>query len=406
MKACIHYLKFMTCTLLILPVISILNLQAQDTEYKDAPYFTGMPTYVIDYAEDIEFDSTRFFNGINCPIVEGKKYLRLYVLKEGATQASQLQIVRNYSNALKSIGGTVFINGVYDGAKCPDLNDLYMMVGKVVKDGNEVWVEVLPENNGANYRLTEVIKGVMKQDVNASGTSEALKSDNRNGVMKQDVNASGIYEALKRDSRKISPFDDINLPKSIYLTDVIDIDGNVYRTVKIGNQTWMVENLTAIPLVTDDTQWRLRTTPGFCWYNNDEASYKDVYGALYNWYSVNTGKLCPIGWHMPTDNEWGSLSDYLGGDYVAGGKLKETGTTHWNSPNEGATNETGFTALPGGYRNQLENQVTQFGFSGITGKWWASTRGMLMSMNNDWDDITKYFTYYDEVGLSVRCLKD
>ena len=141
-------------------------------------------------------------------------------------------------------------------------------------------------------------------------------------------------------------------------TTVTDIDGNVYHTVKIGAQTWMVENLrttryndgTAIPLVTGNTAWGSLTTPGYCWYNNDQATYGSTYGALYNWYAVNRGKLCPTGWHVATDAEWTQLTDYLGGVWVAGGKMKEAGLSHWESPNEGATNSSGFTALPGGHR--------------------------------------------------------
>ena len=119
--------------------------------------------------------------------------------------------------------------------------------------------------------------------------------------------------------------------------NVTDDDGNVYHSVTIGTQVWMVENLkttkyndgTSIPLVTDATDWHNLLTPGYCWNNNDEATYKATYGALYNWYTVNTGNLCPTGWHVPGDAEWTTLTTYLGGEDVAGGKLKEVGITHW-----------------------------------------------------------------------------
>ncbi len=137
---------------------------------------------------------------------------------------------------------------------------------------------------------------------------------------------------------------------------VTDADGNVYHGVTIGAQVWTVENLrttkyndgTNIELVTDAT-WDVLTTGAYCWYNND-ISNKDTYGAIYNWFAVETGKLAPAGWHVPTKAEWQVLADNLGGGAVAGGKLKETGATHWNSPNTDATNETGFTGLPGGFR--------------------------------------------------------
>ena len=120
----------------------------------------------------------------------------------------------------------------------------------------------------------------------------------------------------------------------------------------------MAENLkttkyrdgTSIPLVTENTAWLNLTTPGYCWYNNDAAHYKSTYGALYNWYVLNAGSngwknVCPTGWHVPTDAEWTTLTTYLGGESIAGGKLKETGTSHWLSPNTVATNETGLHTL-------------------------------------------------------------
>jgi uncharacterized protein (TIGR02145 family) len=195
---------------------------------------------------------------------------------------------------------------------------------------------------------------------------------------------------------------------------VSDIEGNTYKTVTIGTQTWMAENLrvarykngTTILLVTENTAWDNLTTPGYCWYNNDEATNKATYGALYNWYTVSTGNLCPAGWHVPTDAEWTTLTTYLNGESVAGGKLKETGTAHWASPNTGATNETGFTALPGGDRdgNGAYNGIGSYGY------WWGSTE---YSTTNAWlrDMSYNYSGVYrntntKQFGFSVRCLRD
>jgi uncharacterized protein (TIGR02145 family) len=205
---------------------------------------------------------------------------------------------------------------------------------------------------------------------------------------------------------------------------VSDYDGNVYNTVQIGNQCWMKENLkttkynngTDIPLVTDNIEWGNLTTPGYCWYDNAEASYKKTYGALYNWYTVSTGNLCPTGWHVPTDGEWKQLEMYLGMSQSdadtfgcirgtdEGGKLKETGTTHWASPNTGATNETGFTALPGG---QCEEGY--FDGIGIKGRWWSSSES---SQASAWrrslteQNSTIYRTSHNKKnGYSVRCLR-
>jgi uncharacterized protein (TIGR02145 family) len=196
---------------------------------------------------------------------------------------------------------------------------------------------------------------------------------------------------------------------------VNDIDGNVYKTVTIGTQVWMAENLkttkyndgAAIPLVTDNNFINL-TTPAYCWYNNDAPTYKNTYGAIYNWYTVNTGKLCPTGWHVPSEVEFNTLFTFLGGIGVAGPKLKEAGTTHWGSLNVGSTNESGFTALPGGGRGYQG----AFYYIGNTGFWWSSTEkspifGLaitIFSFNSSPSTEAKQTN--KEGGYSVRCLKN
>ncbi len=196
---------------------------------------------------------------------------------------------------------------------------------------------------------------------------------------------------------------------------VTDIDGNVYHMVTIGTQVWMVENLsntryndgTAVPLVMDSLAWWNLNTPVYCWYNNDSSTYKNTYGALYNWYAVNTGKLAPKGWHIPKDSEWTILSTYLGGDRIAGGKMNETGVTHWTDPNDGATNSSGFTGLPGGYRHNFGT----FLFAGDYGHWWSSTED---NAPYAWSRHLDYGTaklYRDSIyswsyALSVRCVRD
>jgi len=199
---------------------------------------------------------------------------------------------------------------------------------------------------------------------------------------------------------------------------VKDADGNIYKTITIGKQTWMAENLkttkyndgSAIPLVTDSIEWAKFETIGYCWYENNDAKFKSPNGALYNWNTVNTGKLCPSGWHVPANAEWARLINVLGGDSVAGGKMKETGPKHWNSPNTGATNESGFTALPGGLRNFMGG----FGGFGIQGSWWSFTRdkdikGFAWCMDLYSTESNAYRSHngiYTDTGLSVRCIKD
>ena len=162
------------------------------------------------------------------------------------------------------------------------------------------------------------------------------------------------------------------------------------------------------------------TSPAYCWYNNSESTYKNVYGALYNWYAVdptsNGGKnVCPTNWHVPTHDEWITLSNYLGGPsgnginrYLGGGQLKEIGTQHWSDPNAGATNSTGFTALPGGLRHA--NDASYLGVN-TDGYWWSSTSHLMQDFAWGWfilneDPYFCYFTNYKKFGFSVRCLRD
>jgi uncharacterized protein (TIGR02145 family) len=195
---------------------------------------------------------------------------------------------------------------------------------------------------------------------------------------------------------------------------IADFDGNIYNTVAIGTQLWMAENLkttryddgTSIPLVTDDASWKI-SGPAYCWYNNDSTTYKSVYGALYNWSAaVGLRNVCPMGWHVPTDEDWKTLTTFLGGDSVAGGKLKEAGTSHWISPNAEATNETNFTALPGG----LRYYNGAFNYLGLVGNWWSKSVGyfynpITMSMYAYYSYVTNY-SNYAFCGLSVRCIRD
>jgi uncharacterized protein (TIGR02145 family) len=195
---------------------------------------------------------------------------------------------------------------------------------------------------------------------------------------------------------------------------VSDIDGNTYQTIGIRSQIWMAENLkttkyvdyTAIPNVTDNNAWAALTTPGYCWYNNDAVSYKATYGALYNWYAVNTDKLCPAGWRVPSVDDWTTLIANIGDVNSSGDKLKEVGTTHWQSPNDGATNEYGFTALPGGAR--VPNGA--FGQMGLYCQMWSMT---LTDETGAWNYSLGY--WYSNLskdgnlkvdGFSVRCVKD
>jgi uncharacterized protein (TIGR02145 family) len=242
-------------------------------------------------------------------------------------------------------------------------------------------------------------------------------------------NATGSDSEIKTDYITVDP--DIE-------GTVSDIDGNTYVTVEIGDQTWMAENLrtthyadnTAIPHVEGTSAWDALTEvdPAYCWFNNSESP-EEEYGILYNWPAAMRGAastdanpsgvqgVCPAGWHMPSDSEWKELEMYLGMSVAAaasvgsrgtdqGGKLKETGYDHWWEPNTGATNETGFTALPSGFRRSNG----EFYGQGIFADLWTATEA---STSTTW---RRYFPYNfagivrnpleKNYGFSVRCVKD
>ncbi|MCA1760358.1 MAG: fibrobacter succinogenes major paralogous domain-containing protein, partial [Bacteroidales bacterium] len=201
---------------------------------------------------------------------------------------------------------------------------------------------------------------------------------------------------------------------------VTDVDGNIYNIVEIGSQTWFAENLrtsnyndnTPIPMVSEATEWSSLTTGAYSWFDNDSAIHEIPYGKMYNWYAVNSEKLCPAGWHVPVESEWLELANYLGGNVVAGGKLKSTGTIEdgtglWEAPND-ATNETGFSGLPGGRRYGNGS----FEQKGMTGYWWSpqqDTPGYAFFWTLR--SVTSGGGLYGGIqafneGMSIRCIKD
>jgi uncharacterized protein (TIGR02145 family) len=203
---------------------------------------------------------------------------------------------------------------------------------------------------------------------------------------------------------------------------ISDIEGNVYQTVKIGNQLWMAENLrtsrfndsTAIQKVEDCVWWESLKNPGFCWYDNNPEINMNIYGALYNWYTVNSGKLCPSGWHVPTDNDWKILEKYLGmtqaeadaSDWRGEGlAYKMKSTTDWNNLSYG-DNSSGFSGLPGGMR------WLGCGFDNIKdmGCWWSATEHgegevWYRSLSSNTFTIGRP-SAFKNWGLSVRCIKN
>ncbi|MEN9445816.1 MAG: hypothetical protein RL728_328, partial [Bacteroidota bacterium] len=202
-------------------------------------------------------------------------------------------------------------------------------------------------------------------------------------------------------------------PTSGYGPNITDIEGNSYKTVYIGTQQWMGENLktskysdgTPIPNVTVNTQWSNNTTGAWAYYNNDVAN-NVKYGKLYNWYAVSptsngNKNVCPTGWHVPTEAEWSVLIDYLGGTTVAGSKLKESGTSNWALPNSDATNSSMFTALPGGTKYP-DGSFKDFS---TWGTWWSANNSRYIDLNCGDSNLGRR-TNSNNYGFAIRCLKD
>ncbi len=230
-----------------------------------------------------------------------------------------------------------------------------------------------------------------------------------------DVNSSGTVNILDVSFLINYLYKGVPAPDcGIQIGKVTDIDGNIYRTVKIGDRWWIVENLqvthyrngVAIPNVTDDGTWSGLTTRTYCGFDN-HINNVAIYGRLYNWYAVNDAQnIAAAGWHVPSDNEWQTLVDYLGGDVVAGGKMKEAETIHWSDPNNGANNESGITALGGG--NRIYSGC--YGTLGNDAHFWSSTLGgsggalsRILNYNNL--DVVRSTCSWRH-GFSIRCVKD
>ena len=272
----------------------------------------------------------------------------------------------------------------------------------------------------ASVRSTMPVTSVMFEYGTAAsyGQSVPVISSFTAGVTPNIINAAvsglspgSVYHYRIRASNSSETFYGKDLTfRTFNAETVLDINGNVYNTVTIGSEIWMAENLKVtrfndgepIPLVTDGAAWGELSSPAYCWYDNDAVTYKNDYGALYNWYTVSKGGLCPAGWHVPTNQEFIGLTGSLGQN--AADKLKEAGQDHWISFDNKGSNESGFSALPGGWRTDYDT----FSDSGFTVCMWSSTEDNPLS---SWyfrilSNTATTTIMVKEYGCSVRCIKN
>lgn len=243
--------------------------------------------------------------------------------------------------------------------------------------------------------------------------ASVLVSCNQNKPLKESTKEEQTVEETDTSTNESG----IIFNKELLLKDtVVDIDGNVYHTVQIGQQIWMVENFKCthfrngekIENVTDNDEWFNLTSSAYCNYENDTA-YVKTYGRMYNWYAVNDNRnICPEGWHIPSYEEWTTLINFLGGRDHAGSKMKEKTTAHWiYDLNKRSTNSSGFTGLPGGLRSDSGN----FFAEGGSGLYWSNTESdetsaWMIFLGSYDNDVVETMSGSKYEGYSVRCIKD
>jgi uncharacterized protein (TIGR02145 family) len=272
----------------------------------------------------------------------------------------------------------------------------------------------------ANWNLMENSTGYYLDVAKDSAfTSMVLTNyDAGNTIIKAVTGLKGLvtyYYRVRAYNNLGTSISSSTITLTTLIETVLDGDSNVYPYVTIGTQQWLISNLkttkyidgVVIPNITDNGLWAADTTGAYCWYNNDLATYKADYGALYNHYAIsNAHGIAPMGWRVATNTDFTTLQTYLG-ITLAGGKMKEVGTSHWQTPNTGATNETGFTAVGSGIRFGVGgtfSQILQYG------TWWASTLNGLTHANIFWSAYTdvSLFSYAEILanGYAIRCVRD
>ncbi|MCU0473316.1 MAG: T9SS type A sorting domain-containing protein [Bacteroidales bacterium] len=297
----------------------------------------------------------------------------------------------------------------------------YSLSGKFLSTASQPGIaKMVYENTTLTQEKSDISK-IQEDAFHSKGMSSDTSMQYTDGDRLKFTGSSGIYSTVMTD---IPLSDTINTFNFIACTDG---DGNNYPVVEISTQVWMAKNIkatkytdgTSIPFINTDSLWSklTATDTAYCYYNND-VNNADLYGALYTWAAAMNGAassaaspsgiqgICPIGWHLPSDAEWTILTTFLNGESSAGGKLKETGTEHWNTPNTGATNETGFTALAGGQHAPGIPSTSM----GTNGFWLSSTENFKDYVWFRWLSNSAINVYRSSdmtsFGRSVRCVKD
>lgn len=280
----------------------------------------------------------------------------------------------------------------------PDMSD-FTIANKILGDAP---FELVPPKSNSKGRISYTSSNLNVASIagnivtiKAIGTTLISAHQEANGIYSNNV-INAVLEVIMRPGEE---------------STIVDIDGNNYKTIKIGTQTWMMENLkttryrngSPIPNLADQLSWTSDLAGGYCTYDNNLQN-GTIYGKLYNWYAVHhVNGLAPTGWHIPTEAEWGVLYNYIGGTREAGKKIQDTNPVYWSN-HLIATNESKFSGLPGGSRNAngvFENLSTD-------GMWWTGTANNLLSVGYDLY-IKGYIERFEKdkkYGFSVRCIKD
>lgn len=291
---------------------------------------------------------------------------------------------------------------------------------KIESDKYSCTERIVSSNTSSDIAQIRRIGATISTDkqITFSNTEKTIHFKNEKSLLNMQYNSgdilklTGFSEGHYRTIFMFVPSDDTTV--TFMFLACTDADNNDYSVVKINTKIWMAENLRTIkynngdtiPKVDNDLAWSSLTIGAFNWYNNDSSTYAPSYGALYNWFAVQTGNLCPSGWHVPDDAEWSELTTSLGGEFVAGGKLKESCSGIFECSSLNFINESGWTGLPGGIRDS----IGMFEFFGFDGFWWSSTE---IDSDHSWSRYlwcgnNSIFRKEDikASGFSVRCIKD